>query len=151
MRTPARAKYFLFYVLLVCKCVLYYCHRVSTQLQLTNISISKRSRKAIGPTQPRIFSQGVRRPRTEAYFYLVPTFIMCGVRPLPPYAFMAWTGTLIIIIIIIIIQCFIINVLAQQLKHWGYGCELFSKSKCTSSPFIGSVCLRLSKVSLTKP
>jgi len=27
----------LFYVLLVCKCVMYYCHRVSTQLQL-NIS-----------------------------------------------------------------------------------------------------------------
>jgi hypothetical protein len=23
----------------VCKCVLYYCHRVATQLQLTNISI----------------------------------------------------------------------------------------------------------------
>jgi hypothetical protein len=28
----------LFYVLFVCKCVLYYCHRVAIQLQLTNIS-----------------------------------------------------------------------------------------------------------------
>jgi hypothetical protein len=30
----------LFCVLFVCKCVPYYCHRVSTQLQFTNISIS---------------------------------------------------------------------------------------------------------------
>ena len=29
-----------FYVLFVCKCVLYYCHWVSTRLHLTNISIS---------------------------------------------------------------------------------------------------------------
>jgi hypothetical protein len=28
----------LFYVFIVCKCVLYYCHRVTIQLELTNIT-----------------------------------------------------------------------------------------------------------------
>jgi magnesium-transporting ATPase (P-type) len=28
----------LFYVLFLCKCVLFYCHRITTQLQLTNIA-----------------------------------------------------------------------------------------------------------------
>jgi hypothetical protein len=31
----------LFYVLFVCKCELYYCHRVATQFQWTNISIQR--------------------------------------------------------------------------------------------------------------
>jgi len=29
-----------FYVLFLCKCVLYYCHGLSTQLHSTNISLS---------------------------------------------------------------------------------------------------------------
>ena len=33
----------LFYVLFVCKCVQYYCHLVTTQLQLTDVSIMKKS------------------------------------------------------------------------------------------------------------
>jgi hypothetical protein len=35
-----RLLFVLFYVLFLCKCVLYYCHRVTTLLQLTNISLS---------------------------------------------------------------------------------------------------------------
>ena len=37
----------LFFVLFVCKYLLYYCQRVSTQLQLTNISININKRTVI--------------------------------------------------------------------------------------------------------
>jgi hypothetical protein len=47
----------LFCVLFVCKCVLYYCHRVSTKLQLTNISIYLYSIKPHGRRCFSAFSQ----------------------------------------------------------------------------------------------
>jgi len=36
-----------FYVLFVCKCVLYYCHRVTTPLQLINILYYKRHKNIL--------------------------------------------------------------------------------------------------------
>jgi hypothetical protein len=40
-----------FCVLFVCKCVLYYCHRVTTQLQLINISITIKNCKHCADTK----------------------------------------------------------------------------------------------------
>jgi len=36
---PHSSQIMLLCVLFVCKCLLYYCHRVATQLELTNISL----------------------------------------------------------------------------------------------------------------
>ena len=47
----------LFCVLFVCKCVVYYCHRVSTQLQLTNISISISIYPLFEPIEESFFDQ----------------------------------------------------------------------------------------------
>jgi len=41
---------------IVCKCVLYYCHRVATQLQLTNISNNDALPEADGRTLVRKIS-----------------------------------------------------------------------------------------------
>jgi hypothetical protein len=58
----------LFYVFFVCKYVLYYCHRVLTQLQLTNISyhiiISYQSVHARGEIDPECpYQQQIRTAR----------------------------------------------------------------------------------------
>jgi hypothetical protein len=49
-----------FFVLFVYKCVLYYCHRVATQLQLTNISNLSLTSKALHWSLPSCFGIFVR-------------------------------------------------------------------------------------------
>jgi len=55
-----------FCVLFVCKCVLYYCHRVSTQFQFTNISIST---KQDVPISKRIYEHIWRENSQIPYEY----------------------------------------------------------------------------------
>jgi len=45
-RTLPNQLFVLFYVLFLCKRVLYYCHQMSTQLQLTNVSYHESNKNA---------------------------------------------------------------------------------------------------------
>jgi len=64
-----------FCVLFVCKCVLYYCHRVSTQLQLINISISISIATKHGPEDTQL-SRYISHDNNNADTYVV---LLCNI------------------------------------------------------------------------
>ena len=56
-----------FCVLFLCKCVLYYCHRVATQLQLTNISDIRHSNTSHARNHVMSFAEVNLRKRETAF------------------------------------------------------------------------------------
>jgi len=68
----------LFYVLFVCKCALYYCHQVLTQLHLTNVS----------------YHRQMKAPRFGRVYTRSPTSHFRKNKTIFDYIWQPWTSTL---------------------------------------------------------